>query len=77
MRNVGRPDVAELVQEAMAEGNALKTSGLDRDTLFARLSTLVERSASNGASGVQDTYRDFTDFATTGSPSQTQPLSLR
>ena len=37
-----RPAVAELVQEAVAEGTALKASGADRDTLFARLVTLVE-----------------------------------
>jgi hypothetical protein len=37
-----RPEVAELVQEAMGDGTALKASGVDRDTLFARLLTLVE-----------------------------------
>ena len=37
-----RPEVAELVQEGVAEGTALKASGVDRDTLFARLLTLVE-----------------------------------
>ena len=34
-----RPEVAELVQEAVAEGTALKASGVDRDTLFACLLT--------------------------------------
>ena len=38
----GRPDVTELVQEAIAEGTYLKASGVDRDTLFARLLTLIE-----------------------------------
>jgi hypothetical protein len=37
-----RPEVEELVQQAMAEGSALTTSAIDRDTLFARLLTLVE-----------------------------------
>ena len=37
-----RPEVAELVQEAAAEGTALKASGVDRNALFARLLTLVE-----------------------------------
>lgn len=31
-----RPEVAELVHEAMGEGTALHASGADRDTLFAR-----------------------------------------
>ena len=37
-----RPEVADLVREAATEGTALKASGVDRDTLFARLLTLVE-----------------------------------
>jgi hypothetical protein len=37
-----RPEVAEVVQEAIAAGTVLKTSGVDRDTVFARLLTLVE-----------------------------------
>lgn len=36
------PEVAELVQEALAEGTALKASGADRDALFARLLALTE-----------------------------------
>ena len=38
----GRPEVAELVREALAEGTVLKASGVDRATLFARLLTLIE-----------------------------------
>ena len=40
----GRPEVAELVEEALAAGAALNVSGVDRDTLFARLLTLTEGS---------------------------------
>lgn len=40
----GRPEVTELVQEALAAGIALKASGVDRDALFARLLTLTESS---------------------------------
>jgi hypothetical protein len=45
--NRGRPEVAELVQEAVAEATALNASGVERDTLFARLLTLIE-STSHG-----------------------------
>ena len=39
-----RPEVAELVQEALAAGAALRESGADRDALFARLVALTETS---------------------------------
>ena len=39
-----RPEVSQLVQEALAAGTALKASGVDRDALFARLLTLSESS---------------------------------
>ena len=39
-----RPEVAALVQGALAEGHILKESGADRDALFARLLALAESS---------------------------------